>query len=258
MLNRGGPAFSFCTCIRGNILRSNRVYIGADGDDMGSRVAAYILASDIDGARKLSKTIHRGEEAIKAFAKRTWGGIPIIAGGDDLLMGVPASRFRQDQVDEMRELYAKTTGSTLSVGIGETMPNASKALIIAKNTGKDKAVVWSEDKAALYRKVITARWGNSEKTKARSQGVDIGESKADRLAAKHARFSRYGQAALDRGDSKAARIMYKYARAAHIKQVQAGKVSEPKNKSPLKSLFKKIGVRLSHRRLVRALSKKRK
>lgn len=237
-------------------MRTNRVYIGADGDDMGSRVAAYILASDITGARKLSKTIHRGEAAVLAFAKRTWGGTPIIAGGDDLLIGVPSNRFSQAQVEAMRKLYAKTTGATLSVGIGETMPNASKALIIAKNTGKDKSVVWSDDKAELYRKVVSARWNNSEKTKARSQGVNLGESKADRLAAKAARFLRYEKNARERGNYRVSAIMHKYARAASIKQIKAGKVSQkPKNAG---GFFKKLGVRLTHRRLIRALAKKRK
>ncbi len=146
------------------------VYIGADGDDMGSHVARFILRNDLKSARKLSLTIHRGEAAIEKYAARVLRGRFVIAGGDDMLIRAPASTCAPDSIEKMRALYQRVTGGhTITVGVGETMEDASKALTIGKNTGKNKTVYWTPDKQPLYKKLVAARC-NALITKCREQG----------------------------------------------------------------------------------------
>jgi hypothetical protein len=146
------------------------VFIGADGDDMGSHVAKFILSNDIENAKKLSKLIHKGEAAVESFAKKSFGGDFVIAGGDDMLLQAPAARFDSGKVEAMRKLYAKVTGGhTITVGVGNDMVEASKALTTGKNTGKNKTVFWSQSMQPQYEKLIAAKC-NDLLTKCRAQG----------------------------------------------------------------------------------------
>ena len=145
------------------------VFIGADGDDMGSHVAKYILANDIAAARHLSKLIHKGEAAIEKFARAAFGGEFVLAGGDDMLLQAPAARFDSQKVEKMRGLYNRVTGATITAGVGNDMVEASKALTVGKNTGKNKTVFWDPSMQEQYEKVVADKC-NDLVTKCRSQG----------------------------------------------------------------------------------------
>lgn len=149
--------------------KGNFVFVSADGDDIGSQVSASILSGDESKAHKLSLLINVGGKAIMSFTKKVWGAKSIIAGGDDIMVKVAASRFILEDVEIMRAVYAKTVkGATLSVGIGSTPEEAMKSLVIAKNTGKNKSVFWEDSLQPTYKKVIVARI-NDLREKVRAQ-----------------------------------------------------------------------------------------
>lgn len=143
-------------------------FIAADGDNMGSLIGKHILANDLEKAKRLSQTIHKGADAVLSYATKTWGGRVILSGGDDMLMEVHKHRFDPSQVAEMRALYKKVTGATLSVGVGHKASDASNALAYAKNTGKNKLVVWDDKLKPKLSKILSANL-NKLRNKLRQQ-----------------------------------------------------------------------------------------
>jgi hypothetical protein len=142
---------------------------------MGTLVSAAILSGNVSKAHRLSMLINLGGKATERFARATWGGKTIIMGGDDMMIEVESGRFTADRVEAMRKKYKSTTGATLSCGIGSTPEEAMRAIVIAKNTGKNKAVFWEPSMDAEYKRVVKARM-NDLKTKLRAQGGKVNES----------------------------------------------------------------------------------
>ena len=167
----------------------DKLYIAADGDDMGSKIGAYIMSNNVEKAKELSRLIHKGEKKVIDFATKTWQGNMILSGGDDMLVAVSPSKFDSAQLEQMRKLYHQTTGATLTVGVGDSAAEAAKALAYGKNTGKNKVVVWDKKLQPKYDKMLKARV-NDLRTKLRSQG---GTTEAKREAIELAKSIRYGR-----------------------------------------------------------------
>lgn len=134
-----------------------KVYLSADGDDQGSHVSAAILTGDVSKAHKLSLLINLGGRAIEKFVKATWGGKSVILGGDDYMGELSSRSIDSACVEKMRKMYSKKTGATLSCGIGSTPEEAMKAIVISKNTGKNRATFWDDKLELTYQKVVKAR-----------------------------------------------------------------------------------------------------
>jgi len=145
------------------------VFVSSDGDNIGSHVAAAILSGNIAKAKKLSLLINLGGKITDKFARSQWGGKTIIMGGDDLMIQSTKDKFDPTKVDAMRKLYHSKIKATLSCGIGSTPEEAMKAIVIAKNTGKNKAVFWTDDMESTYKRVVKERINNL-KTKLRAAG----------------------------------------------------------------------------------------
>lgn len=129
------------------------VFISADGDNMGAKVAKAILANDAESAKKVSQSIIRGELGFVKEAKKRMSAEVIIAGGDDILLKVPAKQFNVQAIDWLRSSYPRaTSGGTITVGIGNDMIQSHKALVVGKSTGKNKAVYWTPDVDKDYEK----------------------------------------------------------------------------------------------------------
>lgn len=145
---------------------------------MGSHVAKFILGNDIVNAKKLSNLIKLGEVAVQGYAMKTFGGDFVIAGGDDMLLQAPSSRFDPDKIEGLRAIYHKVTqGHTVTAGVGNDMVEASKALTTGKNTGKNKTVYWTSDMQEKYERLVADKC-NDLLTKCRAQG---GMSEAELL-----------------------------------------------------------------------------
>lgn len=149
---------------------------------MGSLVSATILSGDTSKAHKLSLLINLGGKAVERFMKKSWNAKIIILGGDDIMAEVSADLFDPDKIEAMRAEYHKRTKATLSCGIGLTPEEAMKAIVIAKNTGKDKAVFWVPKLQSTYDAAVKARI-NDLRTKLKAQsGLTEGEIPADMKA----------------------------------------------------------------------------
>jgi len=123
------------------VATEDMVYVGIDGDDIGGLVEETLRTDDPEAARQISDSIHRAHKDILGLAKKA-GGKVIFDGGDNVLLHV---RFDPDLIESMRQTYVEATGHTATAGVGRRPVEAHYALVVGKNTGKNRTVVYSED-----------------------------------------------------------------------------------------------------------------
>lgn len=144
-------------------------FLACDGDATGSHVAKLVFQGNIDEAHRLSQIINIAGDAVVHHLGRAHGAEPIIQGGDDVMVKLPSHQWEDEIVVHIRDLFHEYTGFTMSVGMGDTPQEAVKSLVIAKNTGKDRAVYWSPNKESSYQSAVSSR-AEELKTKLKAIG----------------------------------------------------------------------------------------
>jgi 8-oxo-dGTP pyrophosphatase MutT (NUDIX family) len=115
------------------------VYVAMDGDNAGSQVERAAAKDDVAAIKDISERIKKGSEAIKKIVEKVGAEI-IVFGGDDVGFLLP-----EDQVgilESVREAYYDNAGFTITAGVGHRIPEAVRALLYGKMTGKNKTVMY--------------------------------------------------------------------------------------------------------------------
>lgn len=115
----------------------SRVFMAINGDGVGTRVGEAIASNDHMALGKLSESIKQSHQAFEEWITSK-GGEVITSSGDEGLYIVPQEAL--SELDQMREQYQQMSGHTLTVGLGRSMADASKALIYGKMNDKDQVV----------------------------------------------------------------------------------------------------------------------
>lgn len=132
-------------------LPEGKIYIAMDGDNAGSQVERAALKDDTEAIKDISNRISTGSAAVIEHAKKMFGDVEVVvSGGDDLGFLVNDSISKKD-VDVLRSVYKRVAGFSITAGIGDSIPKATRALLYGKITGKDKTVPWSN----MVEKVIS-------------------------------------------------------------------------------------------------------
>lgn len=113
------------------------VYMAYDGDNAGRLVGRAILADNPDALHEVSARINLGHEIVKRWVE-SHGGQFISGGGDEGVFSLPAEAIHS--VDELRADYQFATNLTATVGIGHTLSEAGKAMLVGKFRGKNQVV----------------------------------------------------------------------------------------------------------------------
>lgn len=129
-----------------------QLYLCWDGDKIGREIGRAAMADDVEGLRRKSAAIDRGNEIWKSWALLC-GGSLISMGGDEGRAIVPADKI--GDLPKIREQYASAVGATISVGVGKELHEAEKSLIAAKLRGGDKIVFFGEDVEETLRSAET-------------------------------------------------------------------------------------------------------
>lgn len=137
--------------------KGEKLYLSCDGDGTGSQVSSAVFHGDVSAARKLSELINIAGDAVMHHLTRDHGAQRVIQGGDDIMVEIPAARWDDCITEHIRDVFHEYTGFTLSVGLGDTPVEAAKALVVAKDTGKDRAVFWSPNKEKSYKKAVDSK-----------------------------------------------------------------------------------------------------
>lgn len=118
------------------------LYVAVDGDSVGVLVGQSVLKDDVQGLKDISKRINTGQSVILEFITR-YNGEEISGGGDEYVFGLPDGM--DSKLEELRQEYKKAVGATLSIGTGEALSEAGKALAYTKVTGKNKVTKFNDD-----------------------------------------------------------------------------------------------------------------
>ena len=119
----------------------NLFYYAFDGDSIGRRHAAALLSDNVEDIHNISAQITDANEMVRDFVESN-GGQMISFGGDEGVFSAPPEFV--DLLEGLRKDYEYLIGATLSIGYGTKPSEAGKALLEAKETGKDKIVQYSE------------------------------------------------------------------------------------------------------------------
>ncbi|MFC4033745.1 mCpol domain-containing protein [Streptomyces polygonati] len=115
-------------------------YAIIDGDDVGVKIEAHILANDVESFKKTSALITQSIESLVSELEITPGIDVISHGGDSILARVESSQTAT--ISEILSAKQKPGQFTFSVGIGEDLRQSFIALRMAKSSGKRKVVVY--------------------------------------------------------------------------------------------------------------------
>ena len=118
------------------------VFVSFDGDHIGRMVGRASLADDIEGLRRISQSIDKGNQLWGSWALASMGTV-ISLGGDEGRVEVPADHL--GDLQGLRSEYHTAVGATCSVGVGMTLSEADKALLYAKVHGGNRQCFYSED-----------------------------------------------------------------------------------------------------------------
>src|ERR1700722_3399657 len=108
-----------------------------DGDNAGRLCGRAILADNPNALHEVSERIQLGHEIVKRWVE-SHGGQFISGGGDEGVFSIPADAIHS--VEELRGDYKYATNLSATIGIGKTLSEAGKAMLVGKFRGKDTVV----------------------------------------------------------------------------------------------------------------------
>ena len=132
------------------------MYLAGDADNAGQLVGQSVLMDDVQQLHDISQKIEAGSKLIKDWVLANNGQIVSI-GGDEITAILDPSL--ESQVEEIRSKYKELTGFSVTIGIGNTLSQAGKALIAGKLSGKDMLMRYSEETEEVLRQAHEAAQG---------------------------------------------------------------------------------------------------
>jgi hypothetical protein len=108
-----------------------------DGDDAGKLVGRAILADDEKALSEASARITHGHQIVEQWVQSHGGGV-ISGGGDEGTFQVPSEAVAD--IETLRKDYEFATQLTMTVGVGKSLSEAGKALMVGKFRGKNQVV----------------------------------------------------------------------------------------------------------------------
>jgi len=100
------------------------IYVLGDGNKIRERVEYYLLRNDLENLANVSKGISDAIQAIKSFSVSLMNAEVIMAGGDDILFRVEYTKYKNEHILQLSEIFQKTSGCSISFGTGESIEEA--------------------------------------------------------------------------------------------------------------------------------------
>ena len=127
------------------------VFVSADGDSIGNKVARASLSDDVDALHDISSKIKAGNDLMEDFAVKHAGQV-ISSGGDEANFRIPLDAV--EELESLRTDYSYVVGATLSMGVGQSISQANKALMVAKLNGKDQILQYTPEVDQQYQQAV--------------------------------------------------------------------------------------------------------
>lgn len=145
------------------------IFLAVDGDSAGQLVGRAVLADDVHALHEISNKINHGQDIIRDWATAN-GGMLISAGGDEGNLSVPQEALHA--VEQLRADYFYAIGLTLTVGVGSSLSEAGKALMVGKLRGKNQTCQYDQQ---VEQEFLQAQQAANDGT-ATGEGKKLGEA----------------------------------------------------------------------------------
>lgn len=146
----------------------NLLVFAFDGDEIGKRHAKAILSDDLNQVRDISERITEGNNYIRDFVEQN-GGTWVSGGGDEGSFEAPPEFV--ELLEQLRKDYQYMVQATLSIGYGQTISQAGKALLVAKERGKDQVVQYDDSVEQEVQNIEEFAPSDEEQEKEKIKGV---------------------------------------------------------------------------------------
>lgn len=113
------------------------LYIALNGDDVGTTIGEAIASDDHESLSATSSAIEGAHGNIDEWIESV-GGKKITRSGDEGIYLIPENAL--SDLESIKNAYSEQSGHGLTVGVGSSMSEASKALIYGKLNGKNQIV----------------------------------------------------------------------------------------------------------------------
>jgi hypothetical protein len=133
-------------------MKEQMSYVAIDADDVGQSVGNAVLSDDASQLSQLSENINTGVQIFAKWAEFN-GGTVVSSGSDEAVLQVPIKAV--EDLEKLKDEYAAKTGFTVSIGIGEKVSQAAKALIYAKMNGKNQIMDYTPEMEEAMKQAIS-------------------------------------------------------------------------------------------------------
>jgi hypothetical protein len=123
-------------------MKEKMTYVAIDADNVGESIGNAVLSNNPEEVSSISNNINSGVGIFSQWAEFNGGKI-ISSGSDEAILQVPVQSL--DELEDLKQKYQEKTGFSISIGIGEGISDAAKALIYAKVNGKDQIIDYSSE-----------------------------------------------------------------------------------------------------------------
>ena len=113
------------------------IYIAVNGDDVGKGIGNAIASDDHETLGKLSQSVKDSHGMVEDWVQKI-GGRVVTSSGDEGIYQIPSESL--GELENIRSQYQKMSENTMTVGVGDSMSEASKALIYGKLNDKNQIV----------------------------------------------------------------------------------------------------------------------
>jgi hypothetical protein len=123
-------------------MKEKMTFVAIDADNVGESIGNAVLSDDSKELSSLSGKINNGSQIFSQWAEYN-GGSVISSGSDEAVVEVPVNAL--EELEKLKDKYLEETGFSVSIGIGEKISDAAKALIYAKINGKNTIIDYSPE-----------------------------------------------------------------------------------------------------------------
>lgn len=114
-------------------------YLAINGDNVGDGIGNAIATDNHEELTKITGGLNEAHGGIDEWVESIGGEI-LTSSGDEGIYKVPSQAMESANLDEIRQRYSESAGTTITIGVGASMSEASKALIYGKMNEKDQVV----------------------------------------------------------------------------------------------------------------------
>jgi hypothetical protein len=123
------------------VSKGSLVCIG-DGDNIGDVIDFHLLSENLEEASKFSFQVKMAIEKIAELAQSEIKASLVYVAGDDICFIAPSSLNILNSLLTYSDFFLKTTGKTMSFGVGRTSTEAVVSLRKAKVSGKGCVIIF--------------------------------------------------------------------------------------------------------------------